>query len=103
MDAVVDKLLQRSAVTDLLYVSELIGGTNVAKMDHLVCFLPGVLALGTHFGAGTGLSRSDGPQEKARPGYREPLERELLMQVGGGSTSHTRASTMHEGCMLHAR
>jgi mannosyl-oligosaccharide alpha-1,2-mannosidase len=30
----------------LLYVSDLEGGHNVHKMDHLVCFLPAVLALG---------------------------------------------------------
>jgi hypothetical protein len=29
LDSVVDKLLQRSAVTDLLYVAELISGTKV--------------------------------------------------------------------------
>lgn len=29
LDSVVDKLLQRSAVTDLLYVAELISGTQV--------------------------------------------------------------------------
>jgi hypothetical protein len=55
---------------------------QVAKMDHLVCFLPGAVALGAHFGAGTGLSRSEeGPEEKARKGYRPALSRELLMQV----------------------
>jgi len=58
------------------------GCLQVAKMDHLVCFLPGAVALGAHYGAGTGLSRGEeGPDDKARKGYRPALSRELLMQV----------------------
>ena len=34
-----------------MFVGELMSGRSfVPKMDHLVCFLPGVLALGTHNG-----------------------------------------------------
>lgn len=40
---------------DYTYVAELIGGRSSPKMDHLVCFLPGTLALG----AANGLDHAD--------------------------------------------
>ena len=46
-------LLARSA-GGLLYVAELVDGALVPKMDHLVCFLPGLLALGHLHGVNTG-------------------------------------------------
>jgi hypothetical protein len=59
---VMDRLLQRSSPGGLTYVAEqLVGAADVGagkepqlvhKMDHLVCFLPGVLALGSTLGAG---------------------------------------------------
>ena len=45
MDGMVDLLLQHSSPSNLAYVADIDGGT-VHKMDHLVCFLGGVLALG---------------------------------------------------------
>jgi hypothetical protein len=39
-------LLKRSKPSGLMYVSDLEGGHNVHKMDHLACFVPAVLALG---------------------------------------------------------
>ncbi|XP_022715551.1 mannosyl-oligosaccharide 1,2-alpha-mannosidase MNS3-like [Durio zibethinus] len=42
-------LVQKSIPNELVFVGELPYGSNVAfspKMDHLVCFLPGILALG---------------------------------------------------------
>ena len=53
MRGVRSRLLARSA-GGLLYVAELVDGTLVPKMDHLVCFLPGVLALGHLHGLNTG-------------------------------------------------
>lgn len=43
-------LLRRSAPMNLSFVGELNHGRFSNKMDHLVCFLPGTLALGAHHG-----------------------------------------------------
>ncbi|KAM9082145.1 endoplasmic reticulum mannosyl-oligosaccharide 1,2-alpha-mannosidase-like [Megaptera novaeangliae] len=43
-------LLHRSEPGKLTFVGELAHGRFSAKMDHLVCFLPGTLALGAHHG-----------------------------------------------------
>ncbi|XP_070286342.1 endoplasmic reticulum mannosyl-oligosaccharide 1,2-alpha-mannosidase isoform X1 [Myotis yumanensis] len=43
-------LLRRSEPSKLTFVGELAHGRFSAKMDHLVCFLPGTLALGAHYG-----------------------------------------------------
>ena len=44
-------LVRRSKPNNLLFVGELDTGSNFQpKMDHLVCFLPGTLALGVHYG-----------------------------------------------------
>ncbi|XP_034292103.1 endoplasmic reticulum mannosyl-oligosaccharide 1,2-alpha-mannosidase isoform X1 [Pantherophis guttatus] len=43
-------LLRKSYPKRLSFVGELAHGRFSAKMDHLVCFLPGVLALGAHNG-----------------------------------------------------
>ncbi|XP_031558016.1 endoplasmic reticulum mannosyl-oligosaccharide 1,2-alpha-mannosidase-like [Actinia tenebrosa] len=51
MDGVISLLSRRSEPSKLLYVGELLHGTSFSpKMDHLVCFLPGVMALATHNG-----------------------------------------------------
>ncbi|XP_070374348.1 endoplasmic reticulum mannosyl-oligosaccharide 1,2-alpha-mannosidase isoform X1 [Equus asinus] len=43
-------LLHKSEPRKLTFVGELTHGRFSAKMDHLVCFLPGTLALGAHHG-----------------------------------------------------
>ncbi|KAM6170153.1 endoplasmic reticulum mannosyl-oligosaccharide 1,2-alpha-mannosidase [Rhynchocyon petersi] len=43
-------LLKHSQPSKLTFVGELAHGRFSAKMDHLVCFLPGTLALGAHHG-----------------------------------------------------
>ncbi|XP_029295365.1 mannosidase, alpha, class 1B, member 1b isoform X2 [Cottoperca gobio] len=43
-------LLQKSSPNGLTFVGELSHGQFSSKMDHLVCFLPGTLALGAHNG-----------------------------------------------------
>ncbi|CAJ1068688.1 endoplasmic reticulum mannosyl-oligosaccharide 1%2C2-alpha-mannosidase-like [Xyrichtys novacula] len=43
-------LLQKSSPNGLTFVGELSHGQFSPKMDHLVCFLPGTLALGAHHG-----------------------------------------------------
>lgn len=44
-------LLRRSEPNHLAFVGELLNGHNFSpKMDHLVCYLPGTLALGYHYG-----------------------------------------------------
>jgi mannosyl-oligosaccharide alpha-1,2-mannosidase len=50
MDGVAKKLLHRSKPNNLLFVGELKSGRFSPKMDHLVCFLAGTLALGAHNG-----------------------------------------------------
>jgi len=54
MQGVRTHLVKRSqGPMNLTYISELnADGSAHRKMDHLVCFLPGLLALGVHFGAG---------------------------------------------------
>ncbi|CAB1115373.1 unnamed protein product [Ectocarpus sp. CCAP 1310/34] len=47
MDGMTSKLLRKSDPSGLTYVSDLSGSKNVDKMDHLVCFLAGTLALGS--------------------------------------------------------
>ena len=54
MRAVRAHLLARSGASGLLYVAELVDGVMTPKMDHLVCFLPGLLALGHLHGVNTG-------------------------------------------------
>ncbi|KAK9837344.1 hypothetical protein WJX81_007743 [Elliptochloris bilobata] len=60
MRGVRERLLQRTvpgrAGGGLAYVGELHGGVIVHKMDHLVCFLPGLLALGHLHGVSTARS-----------------------------------------------
>ncbi|XP_006863848.1 PREDICTED: endoplasmic reticulum mannosyl-oligosaccharide 1,2-alpha-mannosidase-like [Chrysochloris asiatica] len=43
-------LLRHSEPSKLTFIGELAHGRFSAKMDHLVCFLPGTLALGAHHG-----------------------------------------------------
>uniref|UniRef100_A0A8C2Y4C7 alpha-1,2-Mannosidase n=1 Tax=Capra hircus TaxID=9925 RepID=A0A8C2Y4C7_CAPHI len=50
VDGVRKHLLARSEPRKLTFVGELNHGRFSAKMDHLVCFLPGTLALGAHHG-----------------------------------------------------
>ena len=49
MNGMTEHLLKRSSPNDLLFVSDWDGTRNTLKMDHLVCFVPGMLALGAHF------------------------------------------------------
>lgn len=48
MDGVMSKLLMASNPSGLAFLSDWNGNSNVRKMDHLVCFMPGALALGAH-------------------------------------------------------
>eukprot|EP00049_Salpingoeca_infusionum_P022704 m.8272 g.8272 ORF g.8272 m.8272 type:complete len:630 (+) comp5339_c0_seq2:127-2016(+) len=50
VDGIEKHLLKRSPRDHLLYVAELINQRSSPKMDHLVCFLPGLLALGASAG-----------------------------------------------------
>lgn len=65
MQSVRTKLLRRTNFVPggeyengLLYVSERKGSAMSAKMDHLVCFLPGLFALGHFHGVSTALPKS---------------------------------------------
>lgn len=53
MDGMTEILLQRSSPSRLMYVSDWNGNRNVHKMDHLVCFVPAMLALGAYNARGT--------------------------------------------------
>eukprot|EP00890_Picochlorum_soloecismus_P006639 jgi/Picsp_1/7/NSC_00007-R1_class member 1 len=66
MQAVRQRLLRRTTPQSgdqdsrgLLYVTEIMNSKTKAKMDHLVCFLPGVLALGDMYGISTSLPKPD--------------------------------------------
>ena len=48
MNGMASKLLKRSSPSNLAYVGDWDGGRIAHKMDHLVCFLPGILALGAY-------------------------------------------------------
>ncbi|XP_056395656.1 endoplasmic reticulum mannosyl-oligosaccharide 1,2-alpha-mannosidase [Hyla sarda] len=50
IEGVKKNLLRKSEPNKLAFVGELSHGHFSPKMDHLVCFLPGVLALGAHNG-----------------------------------------------------
>ena len=48
MNGVMDLLLASSSPGNLVFVADWNGRSQHRKMDHLVCFLPGILALGAH-------------------------------------------------------
>uniref|UniRef100_UPI0037E91FAC mannosidase, alpha, class 1B, member 1b n=1 Tax=Semicossyphus pulcher TaxID=241346 RepID=UPI0037E91FAC len=50
MEGVKRNMLQKSSPNGLTFVGEVSHGQFSPKMDHLVCFLPGTLALGAHNG-----------------------------------------------------
>jgi mannosyl-oligosaccharide alpha-1,2-mannosidase len=53
MDGLDSVLLKRSKPSGLAYVADYDGVSTQDKMDHLVCFVPGMLALGAFNAAGT--------------------------------------------------
>ncbi|XP_077986058.1 endoplasmic reticulum mannosyl-oligosaccharide 1,2-alpha-mannosidase-like isoform X2 [Glandiceps talaboti] len=51
VDGIQEKLLKESVPNGLTFIGELLSGNNFSpKMDHLVCFFPGTLALGFYNG-----------------------------------------------------
>jgi len=48
MDGLHDKLIQKSNPNGLTYIAESNSGKLIHKMDHLVCFMGGLLALGAY-------------------------------------------------------
>uniref|UniRef100_G3TTP5 alpha-1,2-Mannosidase n=1 Tax=Loxodonta africana TaxID=9785 RepID=G3TTP5_LOXAF len=74
-------LLHSSEPSKLTFVRELAQGCFSAKMDHLVCFLPGTLALGAHHGLPApaqvptgGYSSINNVQDPQNPGPRDKME-----------------------------
>ncbi|XP_027018619.1 mannosidase, alpha, class 1B, member 1b [Tachysurus fulvidraco] len=53
VEGIKKNLLKKSSPLGLTFVGELSHGRFSSKMDHLVCFLPGTLALGAHHGLPT--------------------------------------------------
>eukprot|EP00042_Codosiga_hollandica_P039661 m.334477 g.334477 ORF g.334477 m.334477 type:complete len:336 (+) comp55667_c0_seq4:198-1205(+) len=47
---IMSRLVKKSEPNKLTFIAELVGSSQADKMDHLVCFLPGTLALGAHNG-----------------------------------------------------
>ena len=47
INGVMDVLLKTTKKSGLAYISDWDGRSNIHKMDHLVCFMPGILALGS--------------------------------------------------------
>lgn len=51
VDGMLHLLVKKSQPNNLVFVGELLSGRSFSpKMDHLVCYLPGTLALGHHYG-----------------------------------------------------
>jgi hypothetical protein len=48
MDGLMDILLKASSPSGMAFLSDWNGHNNARKMDHLACFMPAVLALGSH-------------------------------------------------------
>lgn len=46
VDGITDKLVAKSQPNGYVFIGELVNGRLDPKMDHLVCFVPGMLALG---------------------------------------------------------
>jgi len=46
IQGMLDILLKASSPTGLAYIADWNGYANEHKMDHLVCFMPGTMALG---------------------------------------------------------
>lgn len=83
MTGVKHHLVGKSLPNKLTYLAELptgIGGTTSPKMDHLVCFVPGMLALGATLGAPVERARkaSGGKLWGARQEEDLHLARELM-------------------------
>jgi mannosyl-oligosaccharide alpha-1,2-mannosidase len=53
MQGMTELLLKRSSPSRLAYIADWDGANTQDKMDHLVCFVPGMLALGAYNAAGT--------------------------------------------------
>jgi mannosyl-oligosaccharide alpha-1,2-mannosidase len=53
MDGMYDVVYKRSKPSNLAYIADFDGANTQDKMDHLVCFVPGMLALGAYNAAGT--------------------------------------------------
>ena len=53
MEGMTSLLIKRSEPSKLAYVADWTGASTEDKMDHLVCFVPGMLALGAYSAAGT--------------------------------------------------
>ena len=47
IEGAIKLLLKASTPSGFVYLSDYNGTTNILKMDHLVCFMPGLLALGS--------------------------------------------------------
>lgn len=58
MDEMIERLVVYSKPSNMAYVAEFKSGRLYHKMDHLACFLPGVLALGATHGAVRGAKAS---------------------------------------------
>ncbi|KAI8518400.1 Endoplasmic reticulum mannosyl-oligosaccharide 1,2-alpha-mannosidase [Branchiostoma belcheri] len=68
IDGMQKNLVKSTAANGLKFIGELVRGTFSPKMDHLVCFLPGTLALGHHNGLDA--SHLDLSKELAKTCYR---------------------------------
>ncbi|EIE20577.1 hypothetical protein COCSUDRAFT_48568 [Coccomyxa subellipsoidea C-169] len=83
MQGVRRKLLARTAPQGgLLYVGELHGDVLEPKMDHLVCFLPGLLALGHMHGVNTGAAGEEDDLAIARQLMRTCYEMYARIPTG---------------------
>ncbi|BDA50577.1 probable endoplasmic reticulum mannosyl-oligosaccharide 1,2-alpha-mannosidase at C-terminar half [Coccomyxa sp. Obi] len=96
MQGVRKKLLARTAPQGgLLFVGELHGETLEPKMDHLVCFLPGLLALGHLHGVNTGAAGEEDDLAIARQLMRTCYE--MYARTPTGLAPEIVHFTVHNG------
>ncbi|KAL1130956.1 hypothetical protein AAG570_012197, partial [Ranatra chinensis] len=97
-------LAKRTANKKLLFIGELKGGTRdfVPKMDHLVCYLPGTLALGYHHGLPLShmqlaeqLMETCYQTYAERPTFLAPEITYFSLQSGGMSDMYVKSNDAH--------
>ncbi|KAM4746523.1 mannosidase, alpha, class 1B, member 1b [Anableps anableps] len=89
IEGVKKNLLQKSSPNSLVFVGELSHGQFSPKMDHLVCFLPGTLALGAH--SGLPADHMDLAKELMQTCYQ------MYMQMETGLSPEIVHFNMHQG------
>jgi len=81
MQGVFDRLLVRTRKSNFTFIAERDGNTMIGKMDHLVCFMPGLLALGVQDFVPVKASETVEADRRAASGQSKHALKQLHMQV----------------------